>query len=555
MRVEYRYFKQQKMVYMKYSVAPLVFLYLAVGAGMGCQPDASPGAKAAFEGVMPKPAEATPGKGRFVITEKTQLVVSPDVPETRAVARHLAGLINPATGFKLDVTEVPRPSDPVILFSLLPSGNFGPEAYALHITPDSIRVSAGQPAGLFYAVQTLRQLLPAEIEMQTPQERRWEIAAGVIRDAPRYAWRASMLDVARHFFSVADVKRYIDLLALYKFNKLHLHLSDDQGWRLEIKSWPKLATHGGSTQVGGGPGGFYTQEQYTALVAYAQSRHITIVPEIDMPSHTNAILASYGELNGGITQVPKVGRIDPPGGAAGGRGKPTPLYNGMEVGFSTLQSDMPATFRFAQDVLTELAGLTPGPYIHIGGDEAAVTPHADYIFMTNRFIDMVQKLGKTSVGWEETAQADIGANHLVQYWNSAEFAHLAVKKGAKLIMSPARRIYLDMKYDSATRIGLHWAAYIEVDDAYNWDPATLEPGITDEHIVGIEAPLWTETVATRADFEFLLFPRITAVAEVAWTPAALRNLDNYKQRLARQEARWKNQEINFYASPQVPREK
>jgi hexosaminidase len=538
---------------MKHAVSPLVWVVLVACSVTGCRPDASPEAKAAFEQVIPRPAEVIPAKGRFVLTEKTQIVVSPDVPEARAVAQHLAGVLNPATGFKLEVEEAPVQGAPVILFSLLPETNLGEEGYVLRITSDSIQLIAGRPAGLFYAVQTLRQLLPPAIELTTPQERPWEIAAGTIRDAPRYAWRASMLDVARHFFGVSDVKRYIDLLALYKFNKLHLHLSDDQGWRIEIKSWPRLATHGGSTQVGGGPGGFYTQQQYTELVAYARARHITIVPEIDMPSHTNAILASYGELNGGITQVPRQGRIELPGGRASGRGRPTQLYTGIEVGFSTLQSDMPATFRFAQDVLTELAALTPGPYIHIGGDEAAVTPHADYILMTNRFIDMIRRLGKTSVGWEETAQADIGADHLVQYWNRAEFAHLAVKKGARLIMSPARRVYLDMKYDSTTRIGLNWAAYIELDDAYNWEPATLEPGITDEHIVGIEAPLWTETVENRADFEYLLFPRITAVAEVAWTPAALRNLAGFKERVARHELRWQHKGINFYASPQVPR--
>lgn len=516
-----------------------------------CQPDASPEAKKAFEGIIPRPVAATLAQGRFELTENTRVVVPAGDAAVKAVADYFTARINPATGFNLAATDsTDSDAGNVITFSNDPS--LGPEAYALTITHDAVRISAGSAAGSFYAVQTLRQLLPDKIEQTTPQPGPWELAAGTIRDQPNYAWRGSMLDVARHFFGVEDVKRYIDLLAMYKFNILHLHLSDDQGWRIEIKSWPNLATHGGSTQVGGGAGGYYTQEQYKDLVAYAQQRFVTIVPEIDMPSHTNAILASYGELNGGITKVPKEGRIELPDGQESSKGRPTQLYTGIEVGFSTLQSGMPATTKFAEEMLAELAALTPGPYLHIGGDEAEVTPHEDYIKLTNQFVEIVRKLGKTSIGWEETAQADIKGEHLVQYWTRAEYAKMGKDKGAKLIMSPSKRVYLDMQYDSNTRIGLNWAAYIEVDDAYNWDPATLEPGITAADIVGVEAPLWSETIVNRQDIEYLLFPRITAIAEVAWTPADLRNLDNYKSRLAQQEGRLKKLGINYYPSPQVP---
>ncbi len=517
----------------------------------GCQPDASPEAKKAFEGVIPKPVSATLAKGRFEITAKTQVLVPAGSPVVKAVADQFTALINPATGFNLAAAESAA-DDAANVITFSTDTALGAEAYVLTISSDSVKLSGGGPAGLFYGVQTLRQLLPDKIELTSQQPGPWELAAGTIRDQPTYAWRGSMLDVARHFFGVEVVKRYIDLLALYKFNTLHLHLSDDQGWRIEIKSWPNLALHGGSTQVGGGAGGYYTQEQYKDLVAYAQQRFITIVPEIDMPSHTNAILASYGELNGGITKVPKEGRIELPDGKESGKGRPTQLYTSTEVGFSTLQSSMPATTKFAEEMLAELAALTPGPYIHIGGDEAAVTPHEDYIKLTNQFIEIVRKLGKTSIGWEETAQADIKGEHRVQYWTRAEFAKMGKDKGAKLIMSPSKRVYLDMQYDSNTRIGLNWAAYIEVDDAYNWDPATLEAGITQADIVGVEAPLWSETVENLQDIEYLVFPRITAIAEVAWTPAAARNLDNYKSRLAQQEGRLKYLNVNYYPSPQVP---
>jgi hexosaminidase len=537
---------------MKRVVYSAWFALVAVVLLTGCQPDASPEAKKAFESVIPKPTTATLAKGRFELTAKTQLVVPAESAEAKAVADYFAALIQPATGFNLTVSEAAAAGAGNVIAFELNESTLGAEGYAIAISADSVRIRAASASGLFYAVQTLRQLLPDKIELASAQPGPWELASGIIRDQPTYGWRGSMLDVARHFFGVDDVKRYIDLLALYKFNKLHLHLSDDQGWRIEIKSWPNLATHGGSTQVGGGPGGYYTQEQYKEIVAYAQQRFITIIPEIDMPSHTNAILASYGELNGGITKVPKEGRIELADGKESGKGRPTQLYTGIEVGFSTLQTNMPATTKFAEEMLAEIAALTPGPYLHIGGDEAAVTPHEEYIKMTNQFIEIVRKLGKTSIGWEETAQADIKGEHLVQYWTRAEFAKLGKEKGAKLIMSPSKRVYLDMQYDSNTRIGLNWAAYIEVDDAYNWDPATVEPGITAADIVGVEAPLWSETIVNRADIEYLLFPRITAIAEVAWTPTAARNLDDYKTRLARQEGRLKNLNINYYPSPQVP---
>jgi len=214
---------------------------------------------------------------------------------------------------------------------------------------------ARTPAGLFYGVQTLRQLLPAAVEYSAAFPRPMRLPAARVVDAPRFAWRGAMLDVARHFIEAAEVKRFVDLMALYKLNRLHLHLSDDQGWRLEIRSRPNLTRHGGSTEVGGGPGGFYTQEQYADLVRYAQERFVTIVPEIDMPGHTNAALASYPELNcNGVAPA---------------------LYTGTEVGFSALCVESEATYRWIDDVVREIAALTPGAYFHIGGEEGERLTH------------------------------------------------------------------------------------------------------------------------------------------------------------------------------------
>jgi hexosaminidase len=359
-----------------------------------------------------------------------------------------------------------------------------------------------------------------------------EIATGTIRDFPEYAYRGAMLDVARHFFSVEDVKRFIDFLAAYKMNALHLGLSNDQGWRIEIKSWPKLAEIGGSTEVGGGEGGFYTQEQYSEIVKYAQERNITIIPEIDMPGHTNAALASYPELNC--------------------NGKATQLYTGIEVGFSTLCTNKEITYQFIDDVIRELAAITPGPYFHIGGDESHVTPMEDYIPFVNRVQEIVLKHGKKVIGWDEIANATPVEGSTIQFWDNIKNATMGMEKGAKVLISPASKAYLDMKYDSTTTLGLKWAGYIEVDHGYKWNPTELVPGLTKEKILGIEAALWTETITNIDELEYMVFPRLPGYAEIGWTAPAARNWDEYKLRLAQHGKRFEAMEIDFYRSLLVP---
>ena len=299
----------------------------------------------------------------------------------------------------------------------------------------------------------------------------------------------------------------------------------------EIKSWPNLTAHGGKTEVGGGEGGYYTQEQYADLVKFAQARYITIIPEIDMPGHTNAALASYAELNE--------------------NGKATELYTGTEVGFSTLATKKEVTYKFIDDVIRELAALTPGEYLHIGGDESHATKLEDYIPFMNRVQDMVIAHGKKVLAWDEVALATLKPNTVVQYWAKAENAIKGVAQGAKVLMSPAKNAYIDMQYDSTSTYGLHWAAYIEVDKGYNWDPANLVPEIKKENIIGIEAPLWSETVGARQEAEYLLFPRLLGYAEIGWTPANLRSWDNYKTRLANHGERMKAMNISFYPSKLV----
>jgi hexosaminidase len=530
------------------SALVIVFVALAV---MSCKKTATPEATRAFNSIIPKPVSAAVDGGAFELTANTEIVASA-APEVAAVAEYLARQLRPSTGFQLPVVAEAGGGEAIELVLNASDADLGAEGYELTASDRLVRIVAAQPAGLFFGIQTLMQLLPEKAELNTTQTGPWQIATGTIRDYPQYAWRGSMLDVARHFFGVEDVKRYIDLMSRYKMNMLHLHLTDDQGWRIEIKSWPNLATHGGSTEVGGGAGGYYTQEQYKEIVQYAQERFITIVPEIDLPGHINSALASYGELNGG-TIVPEEGRVAiPPSQILGTKNKPTELYTGIEVGWSTLRIEKPVTFKFVTDVLTELAAITPGPYLHIGGDEAHVTKKEDYIQFISRFSDIVKSLNKKMIGWEEIAQSSIDQNAIAQHWHSADHAKAAADKGASLIMSPSTRVYLDMKYDSLTKLGLNWAAYIEVDDAYTWDPATQVEGIERTQILGVEAPLWSETIDNIDDIEYLLFPRLPGVAEVGWTPAENRVWDEYKGRLAQHSDRFKAWDVNFYPSPLVP---
>ena len=512
---------------------------------LSCSRQTSKEAKTAFESIIPKPVSANLTGKSFYLTKETAILIEGDGKDLTAIGDYLSGQLKPATGFDLEVSYA-NTSSPNSIFLTTRGGDvqWGAEGYELTISEDQVKLAANEPAGLFYGVQSLRQLFSEKMEASTVQKGEWEIATGTIRDYPEYEWRGSMLDVARHFFSVEDVKKYIDYISFYKMNMLHLHLSDDQGWRIEIKSRPNLTATGGSIEVGGGKGGFYTQEQYKDIVAYAQSRFTTIIPEIDLPGHINAALVSYPELNSG----PSI-KIEP---GAPVRPVAGQVYTGIEVGFSTLHINKPETFKFVDDVLRELAEITPGPYLHIGGDEAHVTKKPDYMEFINRFKVMVEGKGKKMIGWGETAQAKIDSNAVVQFWDSEEYAKLAAEKGAKLIFSPAKKVYLDMQYDSTTKLGLHWAAYIEVDSSYMWDPANYVDGIERNQILGVEAPLWTETIVNMDDIEYMIFPRLAGIAEIGWTAPASRSWDDYKIRLGNQSKRWKTMGIDFYHSPKVP---
>ncbi|MFY0650547.1 MAG: beta-N-acetylhexosaminidase [Cyclobacteriaceae bacterium] len=513
---------------MKYSPANS-FLLLLITIAAACSTTPRPAKDLSQESIIPKPLSTSATGSSYVLTQES--IIYLENKSLNFLGEYLKDIINKSTGIEVEIQFAEATTHSGIYLNLKGKST-SVEGYEITIDEKSVELSAADPQGIFYAIQTLRQLIPIQPTTSKEEDKLSAIASGKIEDAPEYQYRGTMLDVARHFFTVEDVKRYIDLLSMYKMNTLHLHLSDDQGWRVEIKSWPNLTVVGSSKEVGGTEGGFYTQEEYKDIVEYASERFVTVVPEIDMPGHTNAALASYAELN-----------CD---------GQATELYTGTEVGFSTLCTDKEVTYQFVDDVIRELAQMTPGPYIHIGGDESHVTAMEDYVPFIERAQDIVKKYGKTVMGWDEIAHAKLEPSSVVQWWAKVENAKMGVAQGAKVLVSPATNAYLDMQYDSTTHLGLHWAGYTEVDSAYIWDPVDIAEDIPRENIIGVEAPLWTETVTNMDELEYLVFPRLPGIAEIGWTPKSSRNWDEYKMRLGKQKARFEALGIDYYASKLVP---
>jgi hexosaminidase len=473
----------------------------------------------------------TVGGAPFTLVDSTPIVVDAPTDEAVRVGEVLATLMRPSSGFTIPVIRGSSASRRAIVLRIdAARSDVGDEGYALSVTADGVRLDARSPAGLFHGVQTIRQLLPFGIESDMMTKREWAIPAVTITDRPRFGWRGAMLDVSRHFFTVDEVKQFIDMLALYKFNIFHIHLTDDQGWRIEIKSRPSL-TAAGNTQVGGGPGGFYTQAEYSEIVQYAADRFLTVVPEVDMPAHSNAMLLSHQDLSCGK--------------------RPPVTYTGTEVGFSAMCPDKEETYRLVDDIVREIAGLTPGPYFHMGGDEVEALTREQYVRFVERVQEIVNRHGKRMVGWEEISKARLLPTSIAQQWHS-DSARNALRSGAKLVMSPAKKVYLDMKYTPSTELGLTWAAIIEIRDSYDWDPATYIAGVTEADIVGVEAPLWSETIRNISAAQYLAMPRLPTVAEVGWSPQSARRWDDFRVRLAAHAPRWRLLGINYYASPQVP---
>lgn len=511
-----------------------------------CSP--APRAERSSVPVIPRPAGVEPGSGSFRIGPETSIVVEAHDTSFTHVANMLAGLLRRSSGWKFPV-RAGSPRDGAIVFRQS-DGVEHSEGYRLRVTAQQVVIEAQTGSGAFYGMQTLRQLLPVEIEGDARVPAGWSVPAAVIDDAPRYGYRGLHLDVVRHFFPVEFVKRYIDLLAMHKMNRFHWHLTDDQGWRIEIKRAPKLTQVGAwrtGTLIGHYSdqphrfdtvryGGFYTQEEIREVVQYAQERFVTIVPEIEMPGHALAALAAHPELSctGGPFEVQKVWGV-----------------------FDDIFCTTDTVFTFLEGVLTEVMELFPGPYIHIGGDEApktrwAVCPncaatkareglkddHELQSYFVRRMERFLSSHGRRLIGWDEILEGGLAPGATVMSWRGMEGGIAAARLRHDVIMTPGSHCYFDHYQSRSDDEPIAIGGFTPLEKVYAFEPTPSELTADEaQHILGAQGNVWTEYILDEKHVEYMTYPRAIALAEVLWSSADARDFDDFADRLARHTAR------------------
>jgi hexosaminidase len=540
---------------------------VALGAG-----NAAAAPPSAAPQVVPKPVSTTVGGGQFTLTTASRIVVGST--GATPIAADLAAYLRPATGYPLPIVSGGSSSGDIAL-QLGNPADLQPdttgEGYVLDASPSRVTVTATTPHGLYDGVQTIRQLLPVWIDSPTLEPGPWTIQSVHIVDYPRYAYRGVLLDIARHFQTPAAVMKLIDQASAYKVNTLHLHVSDDQGFRIVINGFPNLTTIGSIGSVGTGgntmdPGGYWTQAQYRAVVAHAAAHFITVMPEVDSPGHNNAIIMSeYNDKSN-----PLLNRH--PQDINCSANKP-PVWNFTgDVGYSAMCPESDNTWAIYTAIISQLAAMSTSPYYHLGGDEvpSSLLSQDRYASFINQEVPLVNAQGKAAMGWAELAGpgTNPGAGSVAEYWNPASgsspdtiTAHEAVAKNMKIVMAPANHAYLDQKYAFGSNVnvpptlGLHWACNTgcDVDQFYNWDPGGYVTGVTDQNVIGVEGAMWGETVVNLSNVDYMVFPRLIALAEVGWTPQAERTsgYSDFLTRLAPQGARLTLAGTNFYPTPEV----
>jgi hexosaminidase len=534
-------------------------------------PTATTAAIAPKPKIVPEPVRVSAGRGRFTLTPGTRIVVPPGSAPALAVGRDLAGYLRPATGYRLPVVSGGPQAGAITLVLGRQAGlRTDPhgEAYRLDVTPAGARLAADSAHGLYDAVQTLRQILPPWIASPRPRPGPWSMPAVRITDYPRYAYRGVMLDIARHYEPPSAVEQLISQAAAYKINVLHLHLSDDQGFRLVINGFPRLSKIGGQGSVGTAgraedPGGFWTQAQYRAVVADAAAHFITVVPEVDSPGHDNAIIMSeYGD-----TANP---RLHHPQDINCGLHSPPAWDYTEDVGYSAMCPGSRNTWAVMSAIIGQLARLSPGPWYDVGGDEvpASVLSQSGYASFINTEAGLVRARGKTLMGWADIAGPGtrVPRGSVAEYWQPASgiTAQEAVRKGMQVVMAPANHAYLDQKYVAGPRgnappgLGQTWACPVGCDlsQAYDWDPGRFVAGVTDRNVIGVEGAVWSELLVDMASVDYMVFPRLMALAEVGWSPSARRSPHSaahasFLRRVAVQGARLMAAGVNFYPSTEV----
>ena len=521
-------------------------------------------AASAFAGdtpaLIPLPQKMECHDGVFQLQPKTRILTDATGRDT---GKYLAERLSKATGYSLKVsrsTKAQPIKGAILLTTKDANPALGSEGYELTVTTDSVVVRAGKPAGLFYGVQSLLQLMPPEVfAAKQVAEVDWKIPCVEIEDQPRFKWRGFMLDVARHFFTKDEVKQLLDVLALHKINTLHLHLTDDQGWRIEIKKYPRLTQVGAwrsdagfgldpklSTTYGpdGRYGGYYTQKDIREIVAYASGKHITIVPEIEMPGHSCAALSAYPELS-----------------CNGGPYTPN-TKGGVFKGVYCAGKD--ETFVFLQNVLAEVRQLFPGQYIHIGGDEVPKdnwkkcprcqarmqkeglkTEHELQSYFIRRIEKSINAQGRNLIGWSEIREGGLAQNAVVMDWIGG--AVEAASAGHDVVMAPTKFCYVD--YYQSTNHATEPKAiggYLPLSKVYSFEPVPekLDPQYL-SHILGGQGNLWTEYVPNFKHAQFMAFPRLCALAEVTWSAKESRNWEDFTRRLQTQFQRFDQLGVNY----------
>ena len=503
-----------------------------------------------FSGVVPRPVRMERGGGSFSFDRDTRFVVHADDDRTRRAVERFVDRLNSALWRSFSVEDgssiAPDRSD-CVHFLLDPDLNDVERAdgYQLHVTPDRVSLRAPGPQGLFYGCQTLRQLLPPAVEHSdpslVPRDVEWAVPAVEISDVPRFSYRGLHLDVARHRFPVSFIKKYIDLMALYKFNRFHWHLTDDQGWRLELDRYPELTETGAwrsETQVGTSDrgdgqryGGFYTKEEVREVVSYARERHVQVIPEIDIPGHCSAVLAAYPELG-----------CDPD------RAYHVETSWGVKENVLAPREE---TFAFLDEVLEEVLELFPGTYVHLGGDEAPTTHWANcdaakrvmkeegmddvsevHHYFMERMEARVEERGRRMIGWDETLEAGRSDRGVLMSWRGMKQGVSAARRGLDVVMTPHSDCYFDYDQADPKHEPLGREGTTTVRDVYAFEPVPDElDEAAAERVIGTQGCAWTEFMKTGSKVEYMVYPRAIALAEVAWTAPERREWEGFWRRL------------------------
>jgi hexosaminidase len=516
--------------------------------------------------IIPQPVEIQQSAGSFMFTKTT--TIGFNGKDSRKAAEMFADKLNIAAGISLKAWE-DKGAEVQFNINKVPVEKIGKEGYTLVSAPAGVVISANEAAGLFYGMQTLFQLLPKEIESKTAENIPWTIPAVKITDYPRFGWRGIMLDVSRNFFSKEEVKKYIDEIAQFKFNTFHWHLTDDNGWRIEIKSLPKLTEVGawrvprfgqfGERAVpkpgeAATVGGFYTQADIKEIVQYALDRNVTIVPEVDVPGHSMAAIASYPELS--CTKDPNT-KVNP--GSNFSEWYKDGTFKMMVD--NTLNPSDEKVYVFLDKVFTEIAALFPNPYIHVGGDECykgfwtndpgcqalmkklnLTKPEELQSYFMKRVESILKAKGKKLIGWDEILEGGIGPDASVMSWRGIKGGIEAAKLGHYVVMTPTTFAYLDYQQGEAT-IEPPIYSGLRLKKCYSYEP--IPDGVDAKYILGGGGNLWTEQVSTFHHAEYMVWPRGWALSEDFWSPKEGKNWENFVQRVEKQFDRSAIAGINF----------